>query len=63
MMLGLHGRPNPDGVNVGAYDLAYRLKMTLDEVRAMPSADYVGWQAYFTARHAMESKSPVGGAQ
>lgn len=46
-------KPNPDGgepVDVFAYFLADRLGRTLDEIHAMPHAEYLGWTSYHKIR-------------
>lgn len=60
MMLWLHGR-EPDeksdrSINGAYYFIGAKLGKTIQEVRAMPSAELVAWCAYFTAKAATENK-------
>jgi hypothetical protein len=59
-MLGLNGRDSE--VDVFAFHLALRLGKTVGELDDMPNAEYVAWQSYFTAKHAVESVQAGGGA-
>jgi hypothetical protein len=58
-MLGMMGRPTT--VDLDLYFLAHELHMTVSQVRAMPHREYVTWQAYFKARHALANMKPAEG--
>lgn len=51
MMLALHGRETEFDAFV--YVLAEKLHKTVGEIEQMPHAEYVRWQAYFTAQNAI----------
>jgi len=63
MMLWFNGRA-PDGksetLDGFAYFLAHELHMTVKEVETMSVREYVRWNAYFTAKAAVENLKPVG---
>lgn len=61
-MLWIHGRApdeQSEPVDGFTYFLAYKLRKTIAEVEGMPHSEYVGWAAYFTAKHAVENRRPV----
>lgn len=49
-----------DPIDGFAYFLAHELKKTVTEVEEMPAHEYVRWNAYFTAKAAVENLKPVG---
>jgi hypothetical protein len=61
-MLWLNGRGPDDRseqVDAFAFFLAHELHMSVTEVEAMPMGEYVKWNAYFTAKKAVENLRPV----
>lgn len=56
-MLGFMKQPTT--VEVDLYFLAHELGKTVGEIRAMPHTEYVTWQAYFKARHAIQNMKPA----
>lgn len=56
-MLGFHDRPSE--VEVFSFFLARELGKTVAEIEQMSHAEYVRWQGYFTAKHAIENKRPA----
>lgn len=52
MMFSLHGRPAD--VDAFQFHLAEKLGRTVGELADLPYDEYVGWQAYFTAKAAIE---------
>lgn len=64
-MLWWNKRPpdaKSDDVDGFTYFLAHQLHRTVGEVEAMPVSEYIRWNAYFTAKHAVENLRPVGPA-
>lgn len=57
MMLALHGRPSE--VDAFSFFLATQLGCTLAVIEQMTHAEYVQWQGYFTAKHAIENQKAV----
>lgn len=57
-MLALHDRPSE--VDPWRYFLALELGKFPHELDDMPYSDYVNFQAYFTAKHAIESTRQGG---
>lgn len=53
MMLGLNGRAQ-DMVDTFGFFLAHKLGRTVKDLEEMPHDEYVGWQAYFEVRNALE---------
>lgn len=54
MMLGLNGRHS--GVDVFAFHLAEKLGVFVSSLDDMSHAEYVRWNAYFTAKSAIENQ-------
>lgn len=52
MMFALHGRPSE--VDVFAFHLAEKLGKTVEEIDRMSAVEYLRWQAYYTAKNAIE---------
>lgn len=62
MMLWFNSRPpddKSDDIDGFQYFLAHQLHKTIAEVEAMSVREYVRWNAYFTAKAAVENLKPV----
>lgn len=59
MMLGFLQQPTT--VNTDLYYLAHQLGKAVFELELMPNQEFVHWQAYFKAKHALENMKPVEG--
>lgn len=61
-MLWFNGRPpddKSDDIDGFQYFLAHQLHKTIAEVESMSVREYVRWNAYFTAKAAVENLKPV----
>lgn len=61
-MLWFNGRgpdERSDQLDGFMYFLAHELHKTVMEVEQMPAVEYMRWNAYFTAKRAVENLKPV----
>lgn len=64
-MLWFNGRgpdEKSDQIDGFTYYLAHELHKTVTEVEQMPAVEYLRWNAYFTAKRAVENLKPVNPA-